>query len=145
MSGGNSSGSQAHGQTKDPHLRKLGSPPPSESAEHSNQSNARSQAQRPPLVPASVFPKSSGSNTSAFVLDLSKHLDLGICVMVFTPVVRGAPDSGELEGVQFRRCHYFWPRSLELLADGAIVENLRRRRAEVSSLLHLAPHLDTAR
>jgi glycosyltransferase involved in cell wall biosynthesis len=33
-----------------------------------------------------------------------------------------------LEGVQIQRFHYFWPRSLELLADGAILENLRRRR-----------------
>jgi glycosyltransferase involved in cell wall biosynthesis len=54
-----------------------------------------------------------------------------------TPAVRGAPDTAEIEGVQIRRFHYFWPRSLERLADGAILENVRRRRW----LLLLAPFL----
>jgi glycosyltransferase involved in cell wall biosynthesis len=51
--------------------------------------------------------------------------------------VRGAPDRDEIEGVQVRRFHYFWPRFLERLADGAILENVRRSRW----LLLLAPLL----
>ncbi len=131
---------------KDPLLRKHQSPAPSEPVDRSNQLQARSQGVRLPLlVLASTFPKSSGDSTPAFVLELSKHLQSRLEVTLSTLAVRSAADWDEIEGVQVRRFRYFWPRSLELLADGAILENLRRRRAEVSPLLHLAPHLDTVR
>ena len=80
------------------------------------------------LVLASTFPKGPGDSTPAFILSLSKHLQSWFRVTVLSPAATGAPDSGELEGVQVRRFHYFWPPSLELLAEGAILENLHRRR-----------------
>jgi len=80
------------------------------------------------LVLTSTFPKGPDDSTPAFILTLSKHLQRWFQVTVLSPAARGAPDSGKLEGVQVQRFHYFWPRSLELLADGAILENLRRRR-----------------
>ena len=94
-------------------------------------------AKLPLLVLASTVPKSPADSTPAFVLDLSKHLQSWFQVTVLAPAVIGAPDRDEIEGVQVRRFHYFWPRFLERLADGAILENVRRRRW----LLVLAPFL----
>ncbi len=94
-------------------------------------------AKLPLLVLASTVPKSPEDSTPAFVLDLSKHLQSWFQVTVLAPAVRGAPDRDEIEGVQVRRFHYFWPRFLERLADGAILENVRRSRW----LLLLAPLL----
>lgn len=99
--------------------------------------DASEAAKLPLLVLASTFPKGRGDSTPAFVLNLSKRLQSRFQVMVLAPAVKGAPDRDEIEGVEVRRFHYFWPRSLELLADGAILENLRRRRW----LLLLAPFL----
>jgi len=80
------------------------------------------------LVLTSTFPKGSGDSTPPFVLNLSKRLQPWFKVTALTPAVKGAPDRDEIEGVQVRRFHYFWPQSLELLADGAILENVRHRR-----------------
>lgn len=108
------------------------------SDENSNLLTEVSDAAKPPLlVLASTLPKRKGDSTPAFVLDLSKHLRSRFKVMVLTPAVRGAADGDEIDGVEVRRFHYFWPRPLELLADGAILENVRRRRW----LLLLAPFL----
>lgn len=138
MSGGRPAGRRTLAETKDPLLRKHQSSAPSQPAESSNQPQARSQGVRLPLlVLTSTFPKSSGDSTPAFVLELSKHLQSRFEVTVSTPAVRGAADRDEIEGMQVRRFRYFWPRSLELLADGAILENVRRRRW----LLLLAPFL----
>ncbi len=80
------------------------------------------------LVLTSTFPKGSGDSTPPFVLSLSKRLQPWFKVTALTPAVKGAPDRDEIEGVPVRRFHYFWPQSLELLADGAILENVRHRR-----------------
>ncbi len=80
------------------------------------------------LVLASTVPRGPEDSTPGFVLDLSKHLRSWFHVMVLTPAVRGASESEQMEGVEVRRFRYFWPRSLERLADGAILENLRHKR-----------------
>ena len=138
MSGEKSSSLQKLAKTRIPFLTQPRPLPPSKSAKHARRTNARSQAQSLPLlVLASTFPKSGADSTPAFVLDLSKHLQSWFQVTVLAPAVRGAPDRDEIEGVQVRRFHYFWPRFLERLADGAILENVRRRRW----MLLLAPFL----
>lgn len=129
MSSGKSPGHHTLAETKTPFLTQPRSLLPSKSAKHCNRPHALSRAQSPTLlVLASTFPKSRADSTPAFVLDLSKHLQSRFQVTVLTPAVKGAPEGDEIEGVKVRRFHYFWPRSLELLADGAILENLRRRR-----------------
>jgi len=80
------------------------------------------------LVLSSTFPKSIDDSTPPFVLQLSSHLLPYFDVTVLTPAVRNAPRKETLQGVNVRRFHYFWPRSLERLADGAILENLSRSR-----------------
>lgn len=129
MSGGKSSGRHTLAETKTPFPTQPRSLTPSKSAKHSSRPNALSQAQSPTLlVLASTFPKSRADSTPAFVLDLSKHLQSWFQVTVLAPAVRCAPDRDEIEGVQVRRFHYVWPRFLERLADGAILENVRRSR-----------------
>jgi glycosyltransferase involved in cell wall biosynthesis len=138
MSGGKSSGRQTLAETREPLLSKLESAPSPESAQSSNRPGAPSkELELPLLVLASTFPKGSEDSTPAFVLDLSRHLQSRFQVTVLAPAVKGAPEKDEIDGVQVRRFRYFWPRSLELLADGAILENVRRRRW----LLLLAPFL----
>lgn len=80
------------------------------------------------LVLSSTFPRSIDDSTPPFVLQLSSHLLPYFDVTVLTPAVRNAPHKETLQGVKVRRFHYFWPRSLERLADGAILENLSRSR-----------------
>jgi len=80
------------------------------------------------LVLSSTFPRSIDDSTPPFVLQLSSHLLPYFDVTVLTPAVRNAPRKETLQGVNVRRFHYFWPRSLERLADGAILENLSRSR-----------------
>jgi len=78
------------------------------------------------LVLTSTFPKSVGDSTPPFVFQLCCHLLPHFDVTVLTPAVRNAPQTETLQGVKVRRFHYFWPRSLERLADGAILESLSR-------------------
>jgi len=86
-----------------------------------------SHAARPSLlVLTSTFPKSVSDSTPPFVFQLCSHLLPHFDVTVLTPAVRKAPEAETLQGVKVRRFHYFWPRSLERLADGAILENLSR-------------------
>jgi glycosyltransferase involved in cell wall biosynthesis len=86
-----------------------------------------SPAARPSLlVLTSTFPKSVNDSTPPFVFQLCSHLLPHFDVTVLTPAVRNAPETESLQGVKVRRFHYFWPRSLERLADGAILESLSR-------------------
>ena len=79
------------------------------------------------LVLTSTFPKSLSDATPPFVFELCRYLLPHFDVTVLTPAARGAPEADTLSGVTVRRFHYFWPRSLERLTDGAILENLSRR------------------
>jgi phosphatidylinositol alpha-1,6-mannosyltransferase len=86
-----------------------------------------SPAARPSLlVLTSTFPKSVSDSTPPFVFQLCSHLLPHFDVTALTPAVSKAPAAETLQGVKVRRFHYFWPRSLERLADGAILENLSR-------------------
>ncbi|UCH85970.1 MAG: glycosyltransferase [Dehalococcoidia bacterium] len=86
-----------------------------------------SPAVRPSLlVLTSTFPKSVNDSTPPFVFQLCSHLLPHFDVTVLTPAVRDAPQTETLQGVKVQRFHYFWPRSLERLADGAILESLSR-------------------
>jgi len=88
-----------------------------------------SSAGRPSLlVLTSTFPKSVSDGTPPFVFQLCTHLLPHFDVTVLTPAARKAPETETLQGVKVRRFHYFWPRFLERLADGAILENLGRSR-----------------
>jgi len=78
------------------------------------------------LVLTSTFPKRLNDTTPPFVFELCRHLLAQFDVTVLTPAARGAPDADTLQGIEVRRFHYFWPRWLERLADGAMLENLRR-------------------
>lgn len=78
------------------------------------------------LVLTSTFPKSLDDTTPPFVFQLCRHLLPHFDVTVLTPAVGDAPEADTLLGVKVRRFHYFWPRSLERLADGAMLENLGR-------------------
>jgi phosphatidylinositol alpha-1,6-mannosyltransferase len=80
------------------------------------------------LVLTSTFPKSVSDSTPPFVFQLCSHLLPHFDVTVLTPAVRKAPEAETLQGVKVRRFHYFWPRSLERLAHGAILESLSRSR-----------------
>jgi len=78
------------------------------------------------LVLTSTFPKRLNDTTPPFVFELCRHLLPHFDVTVLTPAARGAPKVETLSGVAVRRFHYFWPRSLERLTDGAMLENLGR-------------------
>ena len=78
------------------------------------------------LVLTSTFPKSLDDTTPPFVFQLCRHLLPQFDVTVLTPATRNAPETDALQGIKVRRFHYFWPRSLERLADGAMLENLGR-------------------
>jgi phosphatidylinositol alpha-1,6-mannosyltransferase len=78
------------------------------------------------LVLTSTFPRSVNDSTPPFVFQLCSHLLTDFDVMVLTPAVRNAPETDTLQGLKVRRFRYFWPRSLERLADGAILESLSR-------------------
>jgi phosphatidylinositol alpha-1,6-mannosyltransferase len=78
------------------------------------------------LVLTSTFPKRLNDTTPPFVFELCRHLLPHFDVTVLTPAAKGAPGVDTLSGVTVRRFHYFWPRSLERLTDGAMLENLGR-------------------
>jgi glycosyltransferase involved in cell wall biosynthesis len=80
------------------------------------------------LVLTSTFPTSADDGTPPFVLQLCNRLLSRFEVTALTPAVGNAPQSQTLLGVSVQRFHYFWPRSLERLADGAMMENLSRNR-----------------
>lgn len=78
------------------------------------------------LVLASTFPASADDGTPAFVRDLASHEAGEFDTVVLVPRVPGAPRRETDGGIVVERFRYF-PRRWEDLADGAILENLRRR------------------
>jgi glycosyltransferase involved in cell wall biosynthesis len=60
-------------------------------------------------------------------MNLCKRLQARFDVTVLAPAEKGARSRDEIDGVRVRRFHYFWPRSLERLAEGALLENVRHR------------------
>jgi colanic acid/amylovoran biosynthesis glycosyltransferase len=83
------------------------------------------------LVMTSTFPAFEGDGTPAFVSDLAKYEARHFETLVLTPRVPGAP-AVEHDGNGFRieRFPYF-PKRWETLASGAIIENVRARRANL--------------
>ena len=82
---------------------------------------------RPRLVVlASTFPAVSGDSTPAFVRDLAAAEATEFDTLVLVPRVPGARPHERAGRLAVRRFRYF-PRRWEDLAEGAILENLRRR------------------
>jgi colanic acid/amylovoran biosynthesis glycosyltransferase len=85
-------------------------------------------ARRPRLlVLASTFPARPDDGTPAFVRDLAVQQSAEFDTLVLVPRVPGAERTERVGNLTVRRFRYF-PRRWEALADGAILENLRRRR-----------------
>ncbi|HST64667.1 MAG TPA: glycosyltransferase [Mycobacteriales bacterium] len=78
------------------------------------------------LVLASTFPAGRDDGTPAFVRDLAGSEAVDFDTVVLVPRVPGAPRQERGDRLTVCRFRYF-PRRWEDLADGAIVENLRRR------------------
>ena len=89
------------------------------------------------LVLASTFPATADDGTPAFVRDLAAHEATEFDTVVLVPRVPGAPRTESGGAIVVERFRYF-PRRWEDLADGAILENLRRRR---SRWLQVVPFL----
>ena len=86
------------------------------------------------LVLGSTYPARTGDGTPQFVRDLAKAEALSYKTMVLVPSVPGGArreEDGELEVHRFR----YFPRRWEDLADGAILENLRRRKSRWAQVL----------
>ncbi len=77
------------------------------------------------LVLASTFPASRDDGTPAFVRDLAGYQALEFDTVVLVPRVPGAHRRERTGRLTVQRFRYF-PRHWEDLADGAILENLRR-------------------
>jgi colanic acid/amylovoran biosynthesis glycosyltransferase len=80
------------------------------------------------LVLASTYPAGPDDGTPAFVRDLALRQAADFDTLVLVPRVPGAAREERTGGLTVRRFGYF-PRRWETLADGAILENLRRRRS----------------
>ena len=78
------------------------------------------------LVLTSTFPRWPGDATPTFVADLCAGLAQTMDVTVLAPASDGAPSAERLGNVRVRRFRYAWPARLQLLADGAIMPNIRR-------------------
>jgi glycosyltransferase involved in cell wall biosynthesis len=89
------------------------------------------------LVLASTCPASPADTAPAFVRDLTLHEAAYYDPTVLVPSVPNSAPAEQIGTVAVRRFRYF-PRRWEDLADGAILENLRRRR---SRWLQVAPFL----
>ena len=79
------------------------------------------------LVLASTFPAGPDDGTPAFVRDLAVRQAREFETLVLVPRVPGSASTERAGRLTIRRFRYF-PRRWENLADGAILENLRRRR-----------------
>ena len=80
------------------------------------------------LVLASTFPGAADNGTPAFVQDLALAEAAEFDTLVLVPRVPGARRREVRGPLAVERFRYF-PRRWEDLADGAILENLRRRRS----------------
>jgi len=88
------------------------------------------------LVLASTYPASTGDGTPQFVRDLATVVARSYETTVLVPSVPGGAPR-EMDGaLDVRRFRYF-PRRWEDLADGAILENLRRRKSRWAQVLPL--------
>ena len=88
------------------------------------------------LVLASTYPARAGDGTPQFVRDLATVEALSYSTTVLVPSVPGGARR-EVDGtLEVRRFRYF-PRRWEDLADGAILENLRRRKSRWAQVLPL--------
>lgn len=88
------------------------------------------------LVLASPYPARPGEGTPQFVRDLATVESLSYQTTVLVPSVPGAArreSDGALDVRRFR----FFPRRWEDLADGAILENLRRRKSRWAKVIPL--------
>lgn len=82
------------------------------------------------LVLASTFPAGVDDGTPAFVRDLAVAESREFDTTVLVPSLPGCPAQEWVGEVDVRRFRYF-PRRWEDLADGAILENVRRRRSRL--------------
>jgi colanic acid/amylovoran biosynthesis glycosyltransferase len=80
------------------------------------------------LVLASTFPAAANDGTPAFVRDLAGYQATEFDTLVLVPRVPGAAGRERTGELTVRRFRYF-PRRWEDLAEGAILENLRRDRS----------------
>ncbi|MPZ88448.1 MAG: glycosyltransferase, partial [Nitriliruptorales bacterium] len=78
------------------------------------------------LVIASTYPANAGDGTPGFVRDLAAGEARHLTTVVLVPRVPGAPSAERDGALEVRRFRYF-PSRWEDLAEGAILENLRRR------------------
>lgn len=76
------------------------------------------------LVLASTVPSRPGDGTPEFVLSLCRALADSYDITLLCPRAKDSPMELVVDGVKIRRFRYF-PRPLEGLADGAIVQNLK--------------------
>ena len=77
------------------------------------------------LVIASTFPAEHGDGTPSFVSDLAGYEAAHFTTLVLVPRVPGGPSHERLGDVTIERFPYFFQR-WERLADGAILENMRK-------------------
>jgi glycosyltransferase involved in cell wall biosynthesis len=88
------------------------------------------------LVLASTYPARTGDGTPQFVRDLATIEALKYQTTILVPAVPGGAGR-EVDGaLEVRRFRYF-PKRWEDLADGAILENLRRRKSRWTQVLPL--------
>jgi glycosyltransferase involved in cell wall biosynthesis len=89
------------------------------------------------LVVTSTFPARVGDGTPEFILELARYESRHFDTMVLAPRVPGAVRTEDLDGVHVERFPYFL-RRWELLAHGAIIDNVRSKpwlAAEVAPLM----------
>ena len=89
------------------------------------------------LVLASTYPAGPDDATPGFVRDLARQEAAEFDTLVLVPRLPGTPAAERDGALTVQRFRYF-PRRWEDLADGAILENLRRRR---SRWLQVVPFL----
>jgi glycosyltransferase involved in cell wall biosynthesis len=80
------------------------------------------------LVLTSTFPRWNGDPTPRFVADLCGGLSKTMDVTVLAPGAQGAKAFEQWDNFKVRRFRYAWPSRAQLLADGAILPNIRRNR-----------------
>ena len=88
------------------------------------------------LVLSSTFPAAPDDPTPAFVRDLATYQSTEFETLVLVPRVPGSARRERVGTLTVERFRYF-PRRWEDLADGAILENLRRRRSRWLQVLPL--------
>jgi glycosyltransferase involved in cell wall biosynthesis len=80
------------------------------------------------LVLASTFPRWQGDTEPPFVFNLSRELTRHFDVTVLAPHAAGSKTFERIDGLVVRRFRYAWPESLQKLAYGGILPNLKRNK-----------------